>query len=198
MVESASDDLAVVHRIVAGDEGALNAVYARYADPLYAFIHHRMDGRREDVEEVWQDTWLAAFRSFPTFTGNSRLFTWLCGIARHKIADFLRRSQRVDAIRVDEPADDPAQLLDPGPLTEEIVESQATRLRVVTAMAALPDDYQSALVARYADGRSVEDVARILGRTYKATESLLSRARSAFRAAFSAPDSPGESVGGTR
>ena len=186
MIENVSDDLAVVRRIVAGDEIALNGVYARYADPLYAFVYHRMGARREDIEEVWQDTWLAALRSFPTFTGRSRLFTWLCGIARHKIADFLRRSQRVDAIRGDESVDDPAQLLDSSPLPEEILEHQAIRLRVVAAMAALPGDYQLALVARYADDCSVEDVARILGKSYKATESLLSRARYAFRAAFSA------------
>ncbi len=198
MVESVSDDLAVVRRIVAGDEGALNSVYACYAGPLYAFIYHRMGAKREDVEDVWQDTWLAAFRSFPTFTGNSRLFTWLCGIARHKTADFLRRSQRMDEIRVDEPADDPAPLLDSSPLPEEIVEGQAVRLRVVAAMAFLPDDYQSALIARYADGHSVEDVARMLGRSYKATESLLSRARSAFRVAFDAVGGPQESEGGTR
>jgi len=52
MVESVSDDLAVVRRIVAGDEGASNSVYPCYADPLYAFIYHRMGAKREDVEEV--------------------------------------------------------------------------------------------------------------------------------------------------
>jgi DNA-directed RNA polymerase specialized sigma24 family protein len=52
---------------------------------------------------------------------------------------------------------------------------------VVEALGLLPTDYRMALIARYADERSVDEVARLLGRTYKATESLLSRARAAFQ-----------------
>jgi RNA polymerase sigma-70 factor (ECF subfamily) len=74
--------------------------------------------------------------------------------------------------------------MDGGPLPEEILALKGTRLRVVEALAVLPDDYRRALVARYADQRSVGDVAKLLGRNYKATESLLGRARTAFRAAF--------------
>jgi DNA-directed RNA polymerase specialized sigma24 family protein len=45
-------------------------------------------------------------------------------------------------------------------------------------------DYRTALVARYADGQSVDNVAQLLGKSYKATESVLSRAREAFRLAL--------------
>jgi DNA-directed RNA polymerase specialized sigma24 family protein len=65
-----------------------------------------------------------------------------------------------------------------------MVVRRATRVRVVQALAFLTDDYRRALIARYADERSVDEVARMLGRTYKAAESLLARARDAFREAL--------------
>ena len=69
---------------------------------------------------------------------------------------------------------------------EELLRERATCLRVVEVLGLLPLDYRRALVARYADGQSVEEVARLLGRSYKATESVLSRAKEAFRLALSA------------
>ena len=159
-------------------------LYARYADPLFAFVYHHLDGSRPDAEEVWQDTWVAALGSLQTYGGRSRLFTWLCGIARRKIADRLRRRGLQRAAFSAASPEQLAALMDAGPLPDEILAQAGTRVRVVEALASLPEDYRLALVARYADQRSVGEVAKSLDRTYKATESLLARARKAFRAAF--------------
>ena len=180
-----TDDLTLARQVAAGDEQALEAFYARYASPLFAFIHHHLDESRPDAEDVWQDTLLAALRALPAYRGQSRLFTWLCGIARHKIADHFRRQGRA-AVEVfsDVPGGDLADLVATTFLPEEVVVRRATRVRVVEALGSLPQDYRAALVARYADERSVAEVARLLGRTYKAAESLLSRARAAFQEAL--------------
>jgi RNA polymerase sigma-70 factor (ECF subfamily) len=181
----AADDLTLARQVADGDETALETFYARYADPLFAFIYHHIDESRPDAEDVWQETLLAALNALPAYRGQSRLFTWLCGIARHKIADHFRRQGRsVAEVFSDVPQAELAALIGAGTLPEELVARRATRVRVVQALAALPDDYRSALVARYADEQSVDEVARQLGRTYKATESLLSRARVAFQEAL--------------
>jgi RNA polymerase sigma factor (sigma-70 family) len=78
-------------------------------------------------------------------------------------------------------------LMDDGIVTEEILRQKATRLRVVEAVGELPADYRSALVARYADGQTVELIAQLQGKSYKAAEATLSRAREAFRKALTAP-----------
>ena len=179
-----TEELNLARRVGAGDEAALRVLYARYADLLFAFVCHHLGGSRPDAEEVWQDTWLAALRALPTYRGQSRLFTWLCGIARHKIADHYRRRREPAEPFSALPPEQVAALVDTEPLPEDIVLQRAARTRVVEALAALPEDYRAALVARYADERSVDEVAQRLGRTYKATESLLSRARAAFKAAF--------------
>ncbi|MBN1584100.1 MAG: RNA polymerase sigma factor [Anaerolineae bacterium] len=176
------DDPRLVKRIIAGDERAVDVFFERYADLLFAFIIHRMDGERAEAQDVWQETLIAALGALPTWREESKLFTWLCAIARHKIADQYRRQGRavstafsdVSKVRL-------SALLADGPLPEDVIVHRATQVRVVEALGALREDYRRVLVARYAQGCSVKQVARILGRTYKATESLLSRAREAFR-----------------
>ena len=179
-----SDDLSLARRVAAGDEAALKSLYARCADPLYAFICHHLDGASPDAEEIWQNSLLAGLQSLGRYSGQSRLFTWLCGIARHKIADHFRRLGQPVAAFSEMRAEQLAALFDAGPLPEEILAQKDTRIQVVRALGTLPANYRQALVARYADGCSVDEVAQLLGTTYKAAESLLSRARKAFRATF--------------
>jgi RNA polymerase sigma-70 factor (ECF subfamily) len=160
--------------------------YGRYAEPLYAFIYHHLGGPRVDAEDLWQDVLLAALQSMPTYRGASQLFTWLCSIARHKIIDHLRRQGRRDVdVFTDLGEGQLSTLACRTHLPEEVVMQRSTRIRVIKALVYLPENYRRALVARYADDRSVAQVAHMLGRSYKATESLLSRARAAFRQALS-------------
>jgi RNA polymerase sigma-70 factor (ECF subfamily) len=181
-----ADDLALAERAINGDEDALRTLYERHADPLFAFIFHSLDGARPEAEEVWQDTLSAAIRALPTYRGQSRFFSWLCSIARHKIADHCRRQNRIRQNLSLFSPEDLTRFMDAGPLPDEIVSQQAVRLRVVEILGQLPPDYRTALVARYVDGHSVEEVARLLDKNYKAAESILSRAREAFRAALAA------------
>lgn len=181
-----ADDLDLARRVAAGDESALEVLYRRYGDLLFAFIHHALDGARQDTEEVWQDTLVAAIRSLSGYSGQSRLFSWLCGIARHKITDHRRRRGSRASVFSEIPAERLDAAVDAGPLPEEVLARRDTQIRVVEALGELPDDYRTALLARHSEGRSVDEVARLLGKTYKATESLLTRARAGFRAAFCA------------
>ena len=180
-----AEELALAKRVAAGDEQALTALYERYADPLFAFIYHHLEGARPEAEEVWQDTLAAAVRSMARYRGESGFFSWLCGIARHKVGDYFRRRNRTTQNLILVPPADLARLMDQGPLPDELVNERATCVRVVEALGRVPSAYRTALSARYAEGRSVEEVAQLLDRNYKATESLLSRAREAFRAALS-------------
>jgi len=194
--EQPIDDASLAQRIARGPaaerEACLEILYARYADPLFAIIHHRMSGSAETAD-VWQETWLAALRGIESYRGQSGLFTWLCGIARRKISDHFRRTGR----RVGRITEAPIDSLDigGGPLPEEVLARREIRLRVVEILAALPDDYRAALTARYADGYGVEEVARRIGRPYKAAESLLSRAKEAFRSKFMSMERSDERIG---
>lgn len=175
------DDLGLVQRVASGDEDALESFFKRYADPLFAFIYHHLDESQQDAEELWQVTLSAAIRSLSTYRGQSSLFTWLCCIARHKIADHYRQRKLPLDVFSDVPDVQLRALISSDPLPEEYLLQRATRIQVVKALAALPEKYRSALVARYVEDRSVMEISQMLNKTYKGAESLLSRARSAFR-----------------
>jgi RNA polymerase sigma-70 factor (ECF subfamily) len=186
------DDLTLARSAAGGDEKSLAALYDRYADLLFALIYHHLPDSRQDAEEVWQDTWLAAIRSLESYRGSSRFFTWLVGIARHKIADhFRRRGFSETELFSNIPESRLAELIDSSSLSEEILLQRIVRRQVVKALAILGEDQRRALMARYADEKSVEEVASLLGKSYKAAESFLSRARKAFQEAFLQVESEG-------
>jgi RNA polymerase sigma-70 factor (ECF subfamily) len=175
------DDLELARRMSRGDEDEFNTFYAHYADLVFGFIVHLFKGPRTDAEEILQDTFLTAIRMLPSYRGQGRLSSWLNGIARHKVADFWRRKGLEDSPLIASPTD-LEELIDSGPLPEEVLNRSTLRLRLIEALAELPDEYRLALIARYANDDPVEDIARQLGRSYKAAESLLSRAKAALRA----------------
>jgi len=179
-----AEDLRIAREVAAGSDRALRDFFERHADALFAFIAHRSEASREDVEDLWQECLIAALAAIHTYRGDSALFTWLCGIARHKIAD----RARAPGTRREQPLEPGARPLadaiDTGPLPEDLLQRADTRTAVVEALMTLPDAYRRALVARYVDEQPVAQVAVMLGHGYKATESLLSRAREALRRAL--------------
>lgn len=179
------EDLDLAVRVAQGNTNAFDQFYGRYADLVYKFIYHRLNGVRSDAEEVWQDTFVAAIHALPDYRGQSLLSSWLFGIARRKVADHWRRKNIADGRVSAVPAEKLVAIMDQEPLPDDVLRQNTTRACVVAALAELPTDYREALMARYAYDCPVAEVSQRLGRTYKATESLLSRAKAALRAVLS-------------
>lgn len=178
--------------VLRGDPQAWGRLCETYGEPLYLYAYHRTGGDRFAAEDVVQTTLLAAVESISSYRRQVPLFAWLCGIARHKATDESRRARREgiplealgEALGEESPPSSPPGVgswLGREPLPEEVVDRAETRAAVVEALWCLPEDYREALVRRYVRGETVTEVAALLGRSYKATESLLSRAREAFR-----------------
>jgi RNA polymerase sigma-70 factor (ECF subfamily) len=175
-------DIQLAHALAGGDERALEEFYRRCGEPVYAFIRHHLDDAPQDTEDLWQETLLTALRSIDSYQGRSSLFTWACAIARHKLGDYFRKRRRLGFPISTEQDESAAELIDQAPLPEDWVQSASTRIRVVEALQRLPDDYRTALIARYVDEQEVSQVAVQLGKNYTATQSLLARARGALKA----------------
>lgn len=175
------DDLELASRVVRGDAAAFDEFYSRHADLVFTFIRHLLNGAREDAEEVWQDTFVSALRALPGYRGQSRLSSWLCSIARNKVSDFCRRKGGCGGPVSLLPPEQLLTLMDGGTLADDVLRQSTLRAQIVESLAGLPADYRDALMARYVEGRSVEEIARRQGRSYKATESIMSRSRAALR-----------------
>jgi RNA polymerase sigma factor (sigma-70 family) len=168
--------------VLAKDRKATGEFVARCADWLYPFVRNRLIPREELVEDLIQEIVFAAWQALPSFRGDANLRGWVMGIAHHKLEDYYRKKlQVVEVHEEDESFLDPA--VTPG--IEEQLDSAALREKVQKTLASLPDTYAFALMWRYRDEKSVREMAQLAGKTEKAMERLLARARQNFRKRWS-------------
>ena len=167
--------------VLAGDETAWKTLYQESFAGLYAYVLWRCAGLRDAADEVVQETWLTAVRRIGRFDPARGGFAgWLCGIAANVLRNHFRRERvRRSSGAYAIPRQDSGRLRDPARQDSE---------RVARALAALPERYEAVLRAKYLDGRSVADIAAAGGESPKAVESLLTRARQAFRDAYGPED----------
>ncbi len=89
------EDAALLARIVARDEAAVEALYARYSGPLYS-LAYRVTGAERFAQDVVQETFVAAWRDAARFDpARGAVGPWLFSLARHKAIDLVRREQNV-------------------------------------------------------------------------------------------------------
>jgi RNA polymerase sigma-70 factor (ECF subfamily) len=181
-------------RALAGDPAAVDQFAAEALEPLFAFCLYRVGRNRSLCEEVVQETLVKAIgrldRYEPARAGGD-IFPWLTGLARNEIRRALAREGGMASLeslwaRMDRDMRDVFLALDQTQLSDEIVAREETREMVNATMSQLPTQYRDALQAKYVDRRSVREIAQLRATTEKAVESLLSRARQAFRETFSA------------
>ncbi len=185
------DDAALVRRMRAGEEAAFDDFFAGNFHGLYRFALARLDRDHELAKEMAQATLCKAFEKLSSYRGEAPLFAWLCAICRFEITAHFRR-QRREPPRVTLPEEvlEVAGALDSLALELADPESQALRREVARLVHLtvdhLPQRYAQILEWRYADQLAVGEIAARLCVTYKAAESMLSRARQAFRDGFAA------------
>ncbi len=167
------------------DDGAFEAWYRRTVPRVYAYLLSRCGGDAVIAEDLTQQTFIAAIDRRWQFDGRSDVVTWLCGIARHKLADHFRAMERdeqrqlrmqVRQIELDDTGG-------PGDAIED-------RSLIADAMRSLPASQRAVLVFVVLDDLPVREAARLLGRSRSATESLLFRARESFRRAYGGREQP--------
>lgn len=176
--------------MTAGDERSFDEFFDAYFAGIYRFALGRLNGDQDAAQEVAQATLARATFKIATFRGEAALFTWLCTFCRREVSAYCRRHRRghvelrEDALEIraaleslsGEPAADSAAALRRGDVVRAV---QVT-------LDGLPRHYGNALEWKYVLGLTVEEIAERLGLGPKAAESLLSRARQAFREGFAA------------
>jgi RNA polymerase sigma-70 factor (ECF subfamily) len=182
-------DLDLARRVMGGDEAAGEQFFAEYFPRLYRFARVRLGADDQAAEEVVQATLILAVRKLHTYRGEAALFTWLCTLCRREIAAWLDRAgMRAEVPLIEDHPDVRAALeafaaAAAGAPETELGRRELSRLVQVT-LDHLPSHYGQVLEWRYIQGWSVDEIARQLDLGYKATESLLTRARQAFREGF--------------
>ncbi len=164
---------------IVADHAAFRDWYDQALPRVYRYLLARCGHDAELAEELTQQTFVEALRRRATFDGRSDVVTWLCAIGRHKLVDHFRRSGREQQRHLRLAAEWTDGRADFWSQHEEQASVQA-------GLAQLPGEQRIVLVLRYLDQMPVREIATTIGRSEKATESLLSRAREAFRRAYGA------------
>jgi RNA polymerase sigma-70 factor (ECF subfamily) len=184
------DDKTLTRRLLAGDQQAFEEFFTAYFPRLFRFALPRVGGDDDAAEEATQAALVKAMEKLHTYRGEAALFTWLCAICRNEIASMRRRMFREPVLTLVEDAPEIRAALEalasdaPGP-EAALRHAELARLVQVT-LDALPRNYAAALEWKYIHGLAVSEIGARLGIGAKAAESLLARAREAFREGFAA------------
>jgi RNA polymerase sigma-70 factor (ECF subfamily) len=185
-----STDTELIASMLRGNEAAFRQFFDGYFPRLYRFAVPRVGGDVDAAKEVVQATLVKAIRSLKTYRGEAALFSWLCQICRRQIVDYLRAHRRhSDRLVLVEDSDEMRAVLESieAPASDEPAygySAEETRRLVQTVLDRLPERYGDVLEWKYIEGRSVEEIAAALGVGQTAAQSLLARARVAFREAL--------------
>ena len=182
-IDTDAREKALVARMRQGDERAYDEFSDVYIPGLYRFAFGRLGRDRELTREIVQNTVCKVVAKLDTYRGEAPLRTWLCACCRNEIAGHYRRkSSRPVEVELGPTSNSPAmRSADPDPEAQYLTSETADVVHLT--LDDLPARYSRALQWKYLDGLSAREIAARLELSTKGAESLLARARDAFRTA---------------
>ena len=177
-------DSVLVEAAKSGDLGAWRELLQRHSQKLFRRIY-RITNNRQDAEDGLQDALFRAFTHLDGFEARSSFSSWLTRIGINSALMILRTRRRPGVMIDDSPAGlpdgHPFEIPDPGGNPESRYQQRERNALLRAAIRRLPLKLRLVVELRYADERSVDEVARVLGISLSAAKSRLSRARSRLR-----------------
>lgn len=156
------DESVFVKKLLSGDASAQQVFTQIYLKRLYNFIFYRVNQDIHLTQDILQETCLGAIRTLDSWKGDSGFYTWLCSIAKHKIYDQVKNEpKKIDAKYIN----------------KVVEEDEITSLTLTE----LPPHYQQVLVDKYIHNYCVSEIASRMSTSDAAVQSLLARAREAFK-----------------
>jgi len=190
-------DQELVQRLLLGERAAFEAFFNEFYPKLYRFAKRRVPDDAAAAEDVAQATLCRALESLRGYRGEAALMTWLCTICRREMSARWQESRHWTSVPL-LPEDDPAiraalESLLSGEHADplRIADREQVRESILAALDYLPTPYGDILEWKYLRDMSMGEIANRLGRSPKAVESLLTRAREAFRETFTLLSGPG-------
>ena len=168
MVLAELPDSALISRFLNGDEGAFRALYQRHTPRLRMVICRLLGARREDADDLVQETWMRGCRGIHGFHGDAKFSTWLTTIGvRAVYSRFARHSLDEEPIFDDIP--------------ERVPGDAGLSVDLERVVAMLPDHQRAVVILHDIEGYTHQEIARQLGIAAGTSKATLSRARCTLR-----------------
>jgi len=176
MGDAATNDLALVVAVQAGDADAFGVLVTRHTPALLRLVA-RAVGDADDAEDVVQETFLQAYRALHSFRGEAGLGTWLGRIALHRCQERWTKERRRDRIaearRVDLLWENADYTVDP----VAVAEAAERRGVLEGALARLPATLRLAVLLHDAEGLPIAEVAALTAAPLGTAKSRVRRGR---------------------
>src|SRR6266850_44351 len=169
----------LISRARSGDDEAFRLIFGRYGRPIISFIYD-MVGRRDLAEELTQETFVRAYKNLKALRDDTKLSTWLFGIAKNVARESLRYKHReTDRIGFD---DDRVLELSDGkqPPDRQLLDKELNGV-IQDALGALDEDKRLVFTLKIFQQRSYEEIAEITGFSIPKLKTDLHRARTEMR-----------------
>jgi len=169
----------LIARACQGDQEAFRLIFERYSRPVIGFLYDLV-GNRELAEELTQETFVRAYRNLTTRREETKLSTWLFGIARNVAREALRARVR-DNHQVDLEDRAVLGLSDPEPVPVELLLGKELNEVIQRSLAQLDEDKRLVFTLKVFQQCSYEEIADITGFSISKLKTDLHRARSEMR-----------------
>lgn len=162
-----------------GDHEDFRLVFERYARPIISFIYD-MVGQRELAEDLMQETFVRAYRNVGSLRDETKLSTWLFGIAKNVARESIRsRYKEEGKVAIDD--DRVAELNDGGLLPDDELLNKELNQAIHAALGCLDEDKRMVFTLKVLHQRSYEEIAEITGFSIPKLKTDLHRARAEMR-----------------
>jgi len=170
---TASDDVGLLQRVAAGDRAAFEALYRGYFPRLTRFLE-RVMRRPQAVEEVLNDAMLVVWRKADSFSGQSKVSTWIFAIAYRKALKAMKG--------LDEPVesdDDASESPQPGP-EGHLMQKQLTEI-LWDNIGRMSAEHRAVIELTYYHGYAYREIAQIMGCPIDTVKTRMFHARRRLR-----------------
>jgi RNA polymerase sigma-70 factor (ECF subfamily) len=176
-MEVNQEEKKLLEKIIKKDEKALFFVYKRYQPSIFNFVKSQINNY-QTAEELTQDIFIDFIEALRDFRFQSSLKTFLFSIARHKVVDQIRKRKIKNILfsRL------PSYIIESLKVVfiDDEIDKKELKEKITKILDSLPNDYRVILRLKYIEGIKIKEIAGKLKMNFKATESLLFRARKSF------------------
>jgi RNA polymerase sigma-70 factor (ECF subfamily) len=156
---------------------------------------YRMTGNKDDAEDLTQEAYLRAYRSFSTYNRQMPFEGWFFRILSNLFIDILRRRPKQKPLSLDQPMSEEdgddnlmLQIADEKADPESSLMETIMDERLQKALADLPDSFRHAVLLCDVEGKSYEEIAEIMGSSIGTVRSRIHRGRTLLRKALNPPE----------
>lgn len=170
--QSFSQESVLLEGLKDGSPQAVEYWFKHFQPKVLALVSTKVS-LEKDAEEITQEIFLNCLKHLPLFRGESSILTWMYSIARHEVADYYRKKYAKKAISL-LPLTDLLHL-------EDVKDAHEVSENVRQVFYQMTQEHRELLLLKYIDQKKVKDIADELGKSVKAVESELFRARVEFK-----------------